>query len=463
MCIRDRLHADVAAAWNAVLGRDGKPDHFISDGGDSLAAIELITRLEDVTGSVLPPDLLDRYPTYVELVEALTGVTDKALPMPHPERVSLTLHQRTLLRVSADAPPHAYENCVFVPTARADAAFGAVLLSELSSIASRLSFAAEPSVRRPAAALYEQFSADSCNGACRRWIPDRPLALDSALLRAWWHDVCGSGHITLQSHHVLLDAQSMELLADGILDGASGDRLAIDHGGVRVQRTISALAMAEELRRFQLVHPWLRDPGPEVADWGPAASLKFAREPSRSAARDRAASVGATEFGTILSAFASAAARFTEEPSFAVSHSINLRPSRADRVLGTFTGSRLTAHARAAAELSGTDGEVERIIDIARQLAESRRGVPGELVAWSLRRRFLDGLKLNFEVLPDREPPQRFSWLTGHVPTRRDLSVNVAAHPHHYALSASYRSDRLAEATVRQMLELFVDHLEEPA
>jgi acyl carrier protein len=65
------IERQIAAIWSEVLGLEGvgRADNFFENGGDSLAGIQLLSRIEKVFGVAVAVDVLFRTPT----VEALSA------------------------------------------------------------------------------------------------------------------------------------------------------------------------------------------------------------------------------------------------------------------------------------------------------------------------------------------------------------------------------------------------------
>lgn len=73
---RRRLAGELAAIWGEVLGREhvGPHDEFLALGGDSVAAVRIISRAEELTGAELSVALLMEARTVAEMAERLDRV-----------------------------------------------------------------------------------------------------------------------------------------------------------------------------------------------------------------------------------------------------------------------------------------------------------------------------------------------------------------------------------------------------
>ena len=75
---REAIGKAVDSAWTAVLGtRPTSEQDFFLSGGDSLAAIELLTRLEERTGHRVTVGEFVLHPTRLKLVDLMTGHSDR--------------------------------------------------------------------------------------------------------------------------------------------------------------------------------------------------------------------------------------------------------------------------------------------------------------------------------------------------------------------------------------------------
>lgn len=74
----------LAGLWEETLGRGGvgRDDDFLRDGGDSLAAMRLVTRIEMATGTRLPVRTVFEHPRLADLAAALVAAGPGAVPVP---------------------------------------------------------------------------------------------------------------------------------------------------------------------------------------------------------------------------------------------------------------------------------------------------------------------------------------------------------------------------------------------